>query len=104
VMEGGERGPVELHVRAELEALGWSPLTPPGVLNTTALRAVHVAAVYDRCENPGYLPALDRQLARVLDEARVSVQADTTGLSDDDDADEVVDFEQRRKRRRPPAG
>jgi hypothetical protein len=103
-MEEGERGPVELHVRAELEALGWSPLTPPGVLNTTALRAVHVAAVYDRCDSPRDIPALDRQLARVLDEARASVQADATGLSDDDDADEVVDFEQRRKRRRPPAG
>jgi hypothetical protein len=103
-MEGGERGPVELHVRAELEALGWSPLTPPGVLNTAAARACHAAAVYDLCERASDLPALDRQLARIMDEARASVQADTTGLSDDDDADEVVDFEQRRKRRRPPAG
>jgi hypothetical protein len=95
-------GPVETAIRAELEGLGWNPLTPPGALRSAAERACALAETYDDTQNAGYLPALDRQLARVMDDARRATQPDDSGLRDGTE-EEVADFERERRRRRPPA-
>lgn len=97
------QGPAEVAVRAELEQLGWNPLTPPGPLRTAAERACLLAETLDRSQNAAALPALDRQLATVMDEARQAVEPDETGLTEREE--DVSDFErERQRRRRPPAG
>lgn len=96
-------GPAETQVRAELEKLGWNPLTPPGALATAAVRACLLAETLDRSQNAAALPALDRQLANIMTEARTAAEPDETGLSDDGDPEEVSEFERERQRRRPPA-
>ena len=93
-------GPMEIDVNAELEALGYSPLTPPGPLRTAARRALYLAETYDRTQNSATLPGLDRQLATVMNEARQAQQA--AALPDPNREEEVSDFEQERRRRRPP--
>ena len=94
-------GPMEHDVAAELEGLGYNPLTPPGPLRTAARRALHLAETYDVTQNAAYLPALDRQLGTVMTEARRAAQPDESGATTDEDAEpeEVSDFERRRRER-----
>ncbi len=92
-------GPMEADVSAELESLGYNPLTPPGPLRTAARRALHLAETYDATQNAAYLPALDRQLGTVMGEARRATQPDESGLTDPEQAEEVSDFERRRRDR-----
>jgi hypothetical protein len=99
-------GPVEAAAYAELEGLGFTPLTPPGPLRTAAQRALALAETFDRTMNAGYLPALDRQLATVMAEARQAAGPNplkdhgTPGAPPPPPDDEVVDFEERRRRQR----
>jgi hypothetical protein len=91
-------GPLETALRAELKTLGWTEDSPPGPLRTAAERACHLAETIDHCQNVAYLPALDRQLAAVLLEARSA-----TDVADEEDREEEIsDFEAERARRRPP--
>jgi hypothetical protein len=92
-------GPVETAVRAELEALGWTPLTPPGPLRTAAERACALAETIDTTQNAAYLPPLDKQLGAILLEARAAVESNAL---EEDREEEVSDFEAERARRRPP--
>lgn len=98
-----EIGPVEEGVRAELEKLGWNPLTPPGPLRTAALRACALAETYDRTMNAAALPSLDTRLQGVMGEARSAVMAAEESGVDPTPAraadPEVADFEERRRRR-----
>ena len=96
---------MEHDVAAELEGLGYNPLTPPGPLRTAARRALHLAETYDVTQNAAYLPALDRQLGTVMTEARRAVQADDAGgLEDPEATEEVSDFERRRRQRDSDTG
>lgn len=92
-------GPMETDVNAELEVLGYSPLTPPGPLRTAARRALMLAETYDRTQNAAALPGLDRQMAAVMAEAR---QAAGPAVVQNPEAEEVSDFEEERRKRRPP--
>lgn len=85
---------------AELETLGFTPLTPPGPLRTAAQRALHLAETYDRCQNSATLPGLDRQFAVAMEDARRATEGDASGLRDE--PTEVADFERERRQRRPP--
>jgi hypothetical protein len=95
-------GPTETDVAAELEKLGYSPLTPAGLLRTAARRALNLAETYDATQNAAYLPALDRQLGAVMDEARRA--AGPAVLPADpgqqQKPEEISDFEEERKKRR----
>jgi hypothetical protein len=93
-------GPLESSAVAELETLGFTPLTPPGALRTAAQRALHLAETYDRCQNSATLPGLDRQFAVAMDDARRASEGDSAGLRDE--PTEVADFERERRQRRPP--
>ena len=85
---------------AELEAVGFTPLTPPGPLRTAAQRALLLAETYDRCQNSATLPGLDRQFAVAMEDARRAAGPDSLGLRDE--RTEVADFERERRQRRPP--
>lgn len=92
-------GPTETDVAAELEAIGYSPLTPPGPLRTAARRALNLAETYDFTQNAAYLPRLDVQLAAVMDEARRAALPSQVP-QDSGEAEEISDFEAERRRRR----
>jgi hypothetical protein len=92
-------GPLETAVRAELEALGWTPLTPPGPLRTAAERACALAETMDTTQNAAYLPPLDRQLSVAMTDARAATEENAL---EEDREEEISDFEAERARRRPP--
>jgi hypothetical protein len=92
-------GPIETALRGELERLGWAPDMDPGVLRTSAERALALAETMDHCQNVAYLPPLDRQLSAILIEARA---ASGVVEEDEDREEEISDFEAERARRRPP--
>lgn len=95
-------GPLEHDVLAELEALGYNPLTPPGPLRSAARRAQLLAETYDRTQNAAVLPGLDRQIAAVLAECRQAAGPQLEVQGEERKPEEVSDFEQERKKRRPP--
>lgn len=97
------QGPAEVAVRAELEALGWTPLTPPGPLRTAAEIASLLAETLDRSQHATALPSLSRQLSAVMEEARRAAQADESGLTVNRE-ENVSDFQRARQQRRPSAG
>lgn len=97
------QGPAEVAVRAELEALGWTPLTPPGPLRTASEIACLLAETLDHSQHATALPALSRQLSTVMEEARRVAQADETGLTENRE-ENVSDFQRARQQRRPSAG
>jgi hypothetical protein len=101
--DDSDQGPAEVAVRAELEALGWTPLTPPGPLRTAAEVACSLAETLDRSQHATALPTLARQLMTVMEEARRVAQADETGLTANREED-VLDFQRARQQRRPSAG
>jgi hypothetical protein len=92
-------GPIETALRGELQRLGWAPDMDPGVLRTSAERALALAETMDHCQNVAYLPPLDRQLSAILIEARA---ASGVVEEDEDREEEISDFEAERARRRPP--
>lgn len=93
-------GPCEEAHAAELEALGYTPLTPPGILRSAAVRILAMAETYDRTQNAAALPGLDRRLAEAMNEARAAVEQ--SALDDPDKEEEVDDFTRERQKRRPP--
>lgn len=94
------QGPLEIAARAELEALGWNPLTPPGPLRTAAERVCALAETIDWSQNAQALPALDRQVGAAMDEARRAAKGGGLTQEEEDAAtDEVSDFERRRRNR-----
>lgn len=94
------QGPAETDVRAELETLGWNPLTPAGPLRTAAVRACLLAETLDHSQNAAALPALDRQLSNVMAEARQAAKSGAMTEEDEETREEEVsDFEARRRRR-----
>lgn len=94
---------MEQAIGAELEALGFSPLTPPGALRSVAERLLGMAEVFDRTTNAAAMPPLDRQIAAALAEARQAARPAL--LSDPDQAEaEVSDFVERQRRRREGEG
>lgn len=96
-------GPVESAISAELEALGFTPLTDPSPLRTAAERALSLAEVIDHSMNAGALPALDRQLGAVMAEARTASQPHPVSQGTAGDDPDVADFEEERRRRRGEA-
>jgi hypothetical protein len=101
--EDDSQGPAEVAVRAELEALGWTPLTPPGPLRTASEVACSLAETLDRSQNATALPRLSQQLMTVMEEARRVAQADESGLTENRE-ENVSDFQRARQQRRPSAG
>lgn len=95
-------GPLESAARAEMERLGWTPLTEPGPLLTAVNRVLLLAETLDRSQNSAALPALDRQFAAAMDDVRRACEPDTSGLRTEAEPEEVSDFALERQKRRPP--
>ena len=93
-----EPGFVERAIAAELEALGYTPLTQAGPLLTAATRALAMARSYDLTNNAAALPGLDRRLAEVMDEARRASEPSPIPKPEEEES-EVSEFERRRRER-----
>lgn len=92
-------GPIEQAARAELEKIGFTPLTPPGPLRTNAERALALAETYDRSMNSGALPALDRCFKEAMADARAATEESILPTPERVADPEVSDFEARRRKR-----